>query len=214
MWKSRAQCVHGRVTRGGSRTALGVRFGRGPPCSPRPFLVCFPAFSTQAPLLRFSLFIGLHAMENVPPPSMNHNGDLPTLDDLLRPKRNVKSSRQKRSPALNTRTNADSEDEDSHAESGLLTPPSSQTQEEDMDPSRMLFSPPPEEVLRHERGSVSITNRPYAQCAFQTPVCCAIRLRLLYHPKYCITRPRCRPCDVVRGWSGISDRRQDRAYDS
>ncbi|TBU24311.1 hypothetical protein BD311DRAFT_766713 [Dichomitus squalens] len=94
-------------------------------------------------------------MENVPPSSMNHCEDLPSLDDLLPPKRNVKSSRQKRSPGLNTRTNADREDEDSLTESGLLTPPSSQTQEEDMDPSRMLFSPPPEEILRHGRGSTA-----------------------------------------------------------
>ena len=82
------------------------------------------------------------------------NDSLSSLDEV-RPKRNVKASRQKRSPALNTRTNADREDDDSPNESGLLTPPSSQTQEDDMDPARMLFSPPPEEVLRSVRGSVS-----------------------------------------------------------
>ncbi|KAH9896677.1 hypothetical protein C8Q73DRAFT_789012 [Cubamyces lactineus] len=81
--------------------------------------------------------------------------DLPSLDDLLRSKRNVKASRQKRSQALNARTNADNDDEHPRDESGLLTPPSSQ-QDDDMDPARMLFSPPPEEVLRsHGRSSVS-----------------------------------------------------------
>ncbi|KAI0330055.1 hypothetical protein GY45DRAFT_1324094 [Cubamyces sp. BRFM 1775] len=81
--------------------------------------------------------------------------DLPSLDDLLRSKRNVKASRQKRSQALNARTNADNDDEHPGDESGLLTPPSSQ-QDDDMDPARMLFSPPPEEVLRsHGRSSVS-----------------------------------------------------------
>lgn len=95
-------------------------------------------------------------MENVPPTSMNSDDELPALDNLLHPKRNVKSARQRRSPAkLNTRTHADLEDEHSELESGLLTPPSSQTQEDDMDPSRMLFSPPPEEVLRQSRTSVS-----------------------------------------------------------
>ena len=93
-------------------------------------------------------------MENVPPPAMTVDR-VPTLDELLRPKRNAKASRQKRSPALNTRTNADRGDEDSANDSGLLTPPSSQAQEADMDPSRMLFSPPPEEFLRHGRNTVS-----------------------------------------------------------
>ncbi|KAL7284323.1 hypothetical protein ACG7TL_001609 [Trametes sanguinea] len=82
--------------------------------------------------------------------------DLPTLDELvqLRSKRNVKSSRQKRSLA-NARTNGDNDDEHPRQESGLLTPPSSQL-EEDMDPARMLFSPPPEEELRSKgRNSVS-----------------------------------------------------------
>ncbi|RDX46692.1 hypothetical protein OH76DRAFT_1406776 [Lentinus brumalis] len=82
------------------------------------------------------------------------NGDnIPTLDELLRPssKRNAKASRQKRLPALDPRR----EDEDSQPESGLLTPPSSLTQEDDMDASRMLFSPPPEEVLRNVRNSAS-----------------------------------------------------------
>ncbi|KAI0777505.1 hypothetical protein BD413DRAFT_661353 [Trametes elegans] len=92
-------------------------------------------------------------MENVPPPTMNGD-DLPSLDDLLRSKRNVKSSRPKRSLALNARTNADNDDESARDDSGLLTPPSSQ-QEEDMDPTKMLFSPPPEEELRHERNATS-----------------------------------------------------------
>ncbi len=91
-------------------------------------------------------------MENIPPSDMNGD-NIPTLDELLRPssKRNAKASRQKRLPALNPRR----EDEDSQPESGLLTPPSSLTQEDDMDASRMLFSPPPEEVLRNVRNSVS-----------------------------------------------------------
>ncbi|KAI0718343.1 hypothetical protein C8T65DRAFT_725767 [Cerioporus squamosus] len=95
-------------------------------------------------------------MENIPPSAMNGD-NIPTLDELLRPnsKRNAKASRQKRSPALNTRPQVDREDEDSQTESGLLTPPSSQTQEDDMDASRMLFSPPPEEVLRNVRNSAS-----------------------------------------------------------
>ena len=96
-------------------------------------------------------------MENVPPSPMN--GDkLPTLDELLRPnsKRNAKASRQKRSPAPSARPNVDPDDEESHTDSGLLTPPSSLTQEDNMDASRMLFSPPPEEVLRNVRNSVSV----------------------------------------------------------
>ncbi|KAI0827018.1 hypothetical protein BC628DRAFT_1370396, partial [Trametes gibbosa] len=93
-------------------------------------------------------------MENVPPLAMNGD-DLPSPDILVHSKRNVKASRQKRSLALNARTNADNEDDLSPDDSGLLTPPSSQ-QEDDMDPSRMLFSPPPEEVLRgNGRPSVS-----------------------------------------------------------
>ncbi|KAH9941289.1 uncharacterized protein BXZ73DRAFT_88432 [Epithele typhae] len=91
-------------------------------------------------------------MENVPPAM---GSDTFFLDDAgLRPKHNAKASRQKRSPALNLRTNADREDEDSPNESGLLTPPSSQTQE-DMDPVRMLFSPPPEDILRDVHRSAS-----------------------------------------------------------
>ena len=97
-------------------------------------------------------------MENVPPTMSTDS--LSSLDDALVPKRNVKAARQKRSPAFSTRTNGDNDSEDpdegSHNESGLLTPPSSQTQEDDMDPARMLFSPPPEEVLRSGRTSVSI----------------------------------------------------------
>ncbi|KAI1798379.1 hypothetical protein LXA43DRAFT_1088487 [Ganoderma leucocontextum] len=95
-------------------------------------------------------------MENVPPSSTDPDDELPTLDNLSRPKCNVRAARQKRSPAkLNTRSNADLEDEDSQLESGLLTPPPSQTLEEDLDPSRMLFSPPPEEVLRQGRTSAT-----------------------------------------------------------
>lgn len=96
-------------------------------------------------------------MENVPPLAMNGD-DVPSLDDLLHSKRNVKASRQKRSLALNSRTNADNDDGRSEDDSGLLTPPSSQQEleEDDMDPARMLFSPPPEEVLRgNGRSSVS-----------------------------------------------------------
>ncbi|KAI0367221.1 hypothetical protein BV20DRAFT_970877 [Pilatotrama ljubarskyi] len=95
------------------------------------------------------------------------NGDdLPSLDDLLHSKRNAKASRQKRSLALNARTNADNEHQPSRHESGLLTPPSSQ-QEEDMDPARMLFSPPPEEELRgSSRNSVSRARSAPAQPPF------------------------------------------------
>ncbi|EIW55932.1 uncharacterized protein TRAVEDRAFT_73651 [Trametes versicolor FP-101664 SS1] len=96
-------------------------------------------------------------MENVPPLAMNGD-DVPSLDDLLYSKRNVKASRQKRSLALNSRTNADNDDGRSEDDSGLLTPPSSQREleEDDMDPARMLFSPPPEEVLRgNGRSSTS-----------------------------------------------------------
>ncbi|KAI0353411.1 hypothetical protein OH77DRAFT_1427485 [Trametes cingulata] len=104
-------------------------------------------------------------MENVPPPAMNGD-DLPSLDDLLNSKRNAKASRQKRSLALNARTNADNEHDHSRHESGLLTPPSSQ-QEEDMDPARMLFSPPPEEELRGSgRNSVSRARSAPAQPPF------------------------------------------------
>lgn len=85
-------------------------------------------------------------MENVDPLAMNGD-DVPSLDNR---KRNVKASRQKRSLA---RSNADNEEPD---DSGLLTPPSSQNANE-MDPARMLFSPPPEEVLRgSDRHSVSL----------------------------------------------------------
>ncbi len=103
-------------------------------------------------------------MENVPPLAMNGD-DIPSLDDLLHHKRNVKASRQKRSLALNSRTNADNDDGRSEDDSGLLTPPSSQQEleEDDMDPARMLFSPPPEEVLRgNGRSSVSTPTRPTA----------------------------------------------------
>ncbi|KAI8986785.1 hypothetical protein BD414DRAFT_461162 [Trametes punicea] len=93
-------------------------------------------------------------MENVPPFAMTGD-ELPSLDELIRSKRNVKPSRQKRSLALNARTNADKDDEQPRNEQGLLTPPSSQ-QEDEMDPARMLFSPPPEEELRsHGRNSGS-----------------------------------------------------------
>ncbi|KAI0764832.1 hypothetical protein C8Q74DRAFT_1284238 [Fomes fomentarius] len=102
-------------------------------------------------------------MENVPPSAMS-NDRPPILD--LRPKRSTKASRQKRTPALNTRTNADRGDEDSDSKSGLLTPPSSQAQEGDMDASRMLFSPPPEEILRHERNSVIRARSVPTQAAF------------------------------------------------
>ena len=118
-----------------------------------PTLALSEASSLSCPRPRgCCLHQSLGIMENVPP-AMN-NDNLSPLEEL-RPKRNAKSSRQKRSPAFNARTNADHEDEDSPNESGLLTPPSSQTQEDDMDPARMLFSPPPEEILRSARGSVS-----------------------------------------------------------
>ncbi|KAI0634994.1 hypothetical protein C8Q77DRAFT_1105212 [Trametes polyzona] len=105
-------------------------------------------------------------MENVPPLAMNGD-DTPAHDDLPRPRRNVKASRQKRSSALNARTNADNEEDDhSRDDSGLLTPPSSQ-QEEDMDPVRMLFSPPPEEELRGTgRNSVTRARSAPAQPPF------------------------------------------------
>ena len=105
--------------------------------------------------LELSFTTGDLVMENVPPSPMTRSDELPNLDNLLRPTRNVRTARQRRSPAkVHTKT-SDLEDEDSQPESGLLTPPSSQTQDEDMDPSRMLFSPPPEEVLRQGRNSVS-----------------------------------------------------------
>lgn len=98
-------------------------------------------------------------MENVPPTDMSGD-NLPTLDELLHSKQGAKSSRKKRVLAPNTRTNGDREDEDLHA---LLTPPSSESQEEDMDASRMLFSPPPEEVLRQGR-TVSTSFRLHSLC--------------------------------------------------
>lgn len=116
-------------------------------------------------------------MENVPPLAMNGD-DIPSLDDLLYSKRNVKASRQKRSLALNSRTNADNDDGHSEDDSGLLTPPSSQQEleEDDMDPARMLFSPPPEEVLRgNGRSSVSTQMHPTAIGSFERSTICAIR---------------------------------------
>ncbi|KAI0746573.1 hypothetical protein C8Q80DRAFT_780316 [Daedaleopsis nitida] len=104
-------------------------------------------------------------MENVPPAAMNGD-NLPTLNDLLHSKRNAKATRQKRTPALNTRTNADIEDEHLHDSSGLLTPPSSRSQDDDMDPSRMLFSPPPEEVLRQSRAVSRAHSVPIEQLPF------------------------------------------------
>ncbi|CDO73904.1 hypothetical protein BN946_scf185016.g61 [Trametes cinnabarina] len=92
-------------------------------------------------------------MENVPPSTMTSD-NLPSLDDMLRSRRNVKSSRQKRSLTA-TRTNSDDNDKDSRHEIGLLTPPSSQ-QEDNIDPARMLFSPPPEEELR-SKGRTSVS---------------------------------------------------------
>ncbi|KAH9855668.1 hypothetical protein C2E23DRAFT_594530 [Lenzites betulinus] len=89
-------------------------------------------------------------MENVDPLAMNGD-DAASLNNFFHHKRNVKASRQKRSLA---RSNADNEEDNSPDDSGLLTPPSSQNAD-DMDPARMLFSPPPEEVLRgNDRHSV------------------------------------------------------------
>ncbi|KAI0646138.1 hypothetical protein C8Q79DRAFT_1049298 [Trametes meyenii] len=105
-------------------------------------------------------------MENVPPTVMSGD-DLPVLDDLLRTKRNAKSTRPKRSHALNARTNADNDEVHALDKSGLLTPPSSQKDDE-MDPARMLFSPPPEEELRIN-GRTSLTNLLQANRARSAP---------------------------------------------
>ncbi|KAH9939178.1 hypothetical protein B0H21DRAFT_757154 [Amylocystis lapponica] len=101
-------------------------------------------------------------MENVGPTmsSDNPRSPLPTLDDLLRPAgRNAKTTRPRHSRPLvfAARANVDSsESSRDDLEFGLLTPPSSQ-QEDDgrVDMSRMLISPPPEETLRSSaRNSV------------------------------------------------------------
>ena len=136
-----------------SRTGLDENLGPCLTCDTRLIPRCL---SRHPPRGHCCLDSPPDIMENVPPGANNDGLTFP--DDSLRPKRNAWASRQKRSPALNTKTNADSEDEGSLNDSGLLTPPSSQTQENEIDPTRMLFSPPPEEMLRNVRSPVSVVS--------------------------------------------------------